>query len=63
MPALCKQFATATAQFLTSGAGFKITELPAARAARTPPIGMATGKFHGGTTSVNLSGVNFASLF
>ena len=62
MPALNSAFATATPQFLTSGAGFRITVLPAARAASTPPIGIATGKFQGGTTSVNLSGENFASL-
>ena len=31
-----------------SGAGLRITAAPAARAARTPPAGMARGKFQGG---------------
>ena len=33
---------------------------PAASAARTPPTGMATGKFHGGVISVRPKGVNRA---
>jgi hypothetical protein len=36
-----------------SGAGFRMTALPAAKAAHTPLIGIAKGKFHGGTTSAN----------
>ena len=33
-------------------AGLKTTPDPVARAARTPPAGMAIGKFHGGVTKV-----------
>ena len=33
---------------------------PAARAASTPPAGIAMGKFHGGVTTVRRSGTNTA---
>ena len=35
-----------------------ITADPAASAATMPPTGMATGKFHGGDTTVTRLGVN-----
>jgi hypothetical protein len=47
-----------SAQRGTSGAGLKITPLPAASAASTPPAGMATGKFQGGTTAITPNGSN-----
>src|SRR4029079_4691101 len=34
-----------------SDAGLRITALPAASAAATPPVGIANGKFHGETTT------------
>ena len=34
-----------------SEAGLRITVLPAASAAATPPQGIASGKFHGETTT------------
>ena len=37
-----------------------MTALPAARAARVEPAGIATGKFHGGVTTVSADGVNVA---
>ncbi len=48
---------TATPSPRLSGAGFKMTALPAASAAQTPPAGIAYGKFHGGTTTTVPSGV------
>ena len=50
------------------GAGLMMTPLPAASADSTEPAGMATGKFHGGATTVSarrdearaLHGVEFA---
>lgn len=42
------------------GAGLASTADPAASAASTPPTGIATGKFHGGVTSVTPSGANRA---
>jgi hypothetical protein len=45
---------------LASPAGLMMTALPAASAANTDPAGMATGKFHGGVTTVTANGVNFA---
>ena len=39
-----------------SGAGLRITALPAARAATTPLAGIAVGKFHGPATSTTPSG-------
>ncbi|CAB4877223.1 unannotated protein [freshwater metagenome] len=41
-------------------AGLIITGEPAARAARVEPAGIATGKFHGGATTVSLTGMNLA---
>ena len=41
-----------------SGAGLRITVFPAANAAHTPPIGIAYGKFQGGTTKIVPSGVD-----
>ena len=38
------------------GAGLRITALPAASAASTPPAGMAYGKFHGDATTVTRYG-------
>ena len=40
------------------GAGLRITVLPAASAASTPPAGMAYGKFHGDATTVTRYGSN-----
>ena len=37
-----------------------MTVLPAASAAATPPQGMATGKFHGGTTTTTPFGRAFS---
>ncbi len=47
------QAASARSQAVStdSGAGLRITALPAASAASTPPAGMAKGKFHGGATT------------
>ena len=41
-------------------AGLMITPLPAASAESTEPAGMATGKFHGGVTTVSAEGTNRA---
>ncbi|CAI8356734.1 MAG: Uncharacterised protein [Cellulomonadaceae bacterium TMED98] len=46
------------AQRRTCGAGLIMTADPAARAEVTDPVGIATGKFHGGATIVSLPGVN-----
>ena len=35
-----------------------MTVFPAASAAQSPPIGIAYGKFHGGTTKIVPSGVD-----
>ena len=40
--------------------GLWITPAPAASAAKVPPAGMASGKFHGGVTSTTRSGVKVA---
>ena len=45
---------------VTCGAGLTTTAEPAASAAVMPPTGMATGKFHGGTTRVSVRGWNSA---
>ena len=37
-----------------------MTALPAARAAATPPVGMATGKFQGEATTVTSTGAKRA---
>ena len=42
------------------GAGLNTTGAPEASPASTPPVGMATGKFHGGMTSTSLDGWNWA---
>ena len=39
-----------------SGADLKITVLPAAKAAQIPPVGIAYGKFQGGTTTTTPTG-------
>ena len=39
-----------------SGAGLRMTALPAASAASTPPAGMDSGKFQGGVTTTTPSG-------
>ena len=59
-PAVQQASATISAHRGVSGAGLNTTALPAARAARVPPVGMATGKFHGETTATTPSGVNAA---
>ena len=41
-------------------AGLMTTAEPAARAASAEPAGMATGKFHGGVTTVSLDGTKVA---
>ena len=60
-PAAQQASATISAHRRVRDAGLKTTPLPAARAATTPPHGMATGKFHGGTTATTPSGVNSAA--
>ena len=37
-----------------------MTELPAAKAEVTEPVGIATGKFHGGATTVSFTGSKVA---
>ena len=49
------------AQCRTWGAGLMMTELPAASAASVLPAGIATGKFHGGATTVRRAGSKRAS--
>ena len=39
-----------------SGAGLRMTALPATSAASTPPAGIESGKFHGGVTTTTPSG-------
>ncbi len=41
-------------------AGLMMTAEPAASAARVDPAGIATGKFHGGVTTVTFAGTNVA---
>ena len=43
-------------------AGLMTTVEPEARAARVEPAGIATGKFHGGVTSVTSAGVKSAPV-
>jgi len=43
-----------------AGAGLRITAEPAASAASAEPSGIATGKFHGGVTTVSRTGSNRA---
>ena len=50
-PARQKHWHISQATSTVSEAGLMMTVLPAASAAATPPHGMATGKFHGGTTT------------
>ena len=59
LSALCTALIATSAHRTTCGAGLIITAAPAASAANTPPMGMATGKFHGGVTNTTLNGVNF----
>src|ERR1019366_1156878 len=55
-PAACS-CSTSTAPVAIAGrAGFRITVLPAASAARTPPAGIENGKFHGGDTTTTPRG-------
>ena len=49
------------AQCRTWGAGLMMTELPAASATSVLPAGIATGKFHGGATTVRRAGSKRAS--
>ncbi len=57
-PAAQHASATISAIRGVSGAGLKATAFPAANAARTPPAGIAIGKFHGGITATTPSGSN-----
>jgi hypothetical protein len=50
-PADQKHWHRSQAVATVSGAGFRMTVLPAASAAATPPQGIAIGKFQGGTTA------------
>ncbi len=57
----CQRASTMTAAHLrVCGAALMMTPLPTASAASTDPAGIATGKFHGGVTTVRLSGTNSA---
>ena len=60
-PAAQHASATISAHRGVSGEGLKTTALPAASAAQTPPVGIATGKFHGGTTATTPSGAYVTS--
>ena len=57
MPAAQNDLANSHATGKATEAGFRITVLPAANAAATPPTGIANGKFHGGMTSTIPFGV------
>ncbi|SIM75587.1 Uncharacterised protein [Mycobacteroides abscessus subsp. abscessus] len=59
-PASHRASAITAPQRWASAAGLKITAEPAARAASADPVGIATGKFHGGVTSVTSTGWNCA---
>src|SRR5690606_22974693 len=52
--------AATSVQAGTAGAGLTTTAEPAASAASTEPMGIATGKFHGGVTTVTRDGVKRA---
>ena len=60
MPASCRAATATSTQPGVGWAGLMTTAAPAASAASTDPIGMATGKFHGGVTSTTWSQVNRA---
>ncbi len=55
-PAAQKHWQSRHATSTVCDAGFKMTVFPAASAAATPPHGIATGKFHGGTTTTTPTG-------
>ena len=59
-PAAQQHSATISEQPGVLDDGFNTAALPAASAANTPPDGMATGKFQGGTTSTTPNGSNRA---
>ena len=61
-PASHRASATTAAQRRACGAGLNTTPDPAASAASTPPAGIATGKFHGGVTTVSRAGTKTAPL-
>ena len=58
MPASRRMPMKTSAMRSTCGAGLMIAQEPAASAAKTPPSGMAIGKFHGGVITTDLYGVN-----
>ena len=55
-PAACTWRTISAPHAIASGAGLSSTALPAARAATTPFVGMAIGKFHGPATRTTPSG-------
>ena len=60
-PASHRQRASHQPTSTASGAGLRMTALPAASAASTPPAGMESGKFQGGVTTTTPSGVHARS--
>ena len=56
MPASQRPLARCQPTSTASGAGLRTTAFPAASAARTPPAGIDSGKFHGGVTTTTPSG-------
>ena len=59
-PAAWRARTISAPQRLAGGAGLRTTALPTASAATTPPVGMASGKFHGEATTLTLAGVKRA---
>ena len=55
-PASQRQRASHQPTSTASGAGFRMTVLPAASAASVPPAGMERGKFQGGVTTTTPRG-------
>lgn len=55
-PASWKARTSSAAQRRAGGAGLRTAVEPEARAAATPPAGMASGKFHGEATTVTSTG-------
>ena len=59
-PASHSASASTAPQRAACRAGLRMTPEPAASAASTPPAGIATGKFHGGVTTVSPTGTGVA---
>ena len=60
MPASHSASTMTAPERLACGAGLMITPLPAASADSTDPAEIATGKFHGGVTTVSFDGTKRA---